>query len=195
MLRHCTLQELLDVRNGEGSLGARTHVDECAECRDELDMLHQRVAALKALPSLNAPRDRWQIVSQTVRLERRRSAWLKTGWVAAAALALLVGVNAFAHRTATTSNLATELQMLVRQSQQLDSALESVHLDGRVVNGMTALAIADLEDRITMIDTRLSAAQRVAIPPDELTGLFRQRVYLMDALVTTQVRRAAYVGF
>lgn len=195
MLRHCTLRELLDVKNGEGSLGARTHVEECAECRDELDNVHQRVAALKTLPSLNAPRDRWQIVSQTIRLERRRSAWFKTGWAAAAAFALLVGVNGFAHRTADASNSVTELQMLVSQSRQLDSALESVPMDGRVVNGMTALAIADLEDRITMIDTRLSAARKVAIPRYELTGLFRQRVYLMDALVTTQARRAAYVGF
>ncbi len=195
MLRHCTIQELLDVRNGDGSLGARTHVDECAECRDELDGIHQRVAALKALPSISAPRDRWSEVGRAIQMERRRTGWLRAGWAAAATFALLVGANGFVHRTAAVPNSVNELQTLVRQSRQLDSALLAVRMDGRVMNGMTALAIVDLEDRITMIDTRLSAARQVVVSREQLTGLFRQRVLLMDALINTQVRRAAYVGF
>jgi hypothetical protein len=45
MLRHCTIGELLDLRDGEGSAVARSHVDECDACRAELDRLHQRAAA------------------------------------------------------------------------------------------------------------------------------------------------------
>ena len=62
MLRHCTIEELLELRDGEGSAAARSHMNSCEACRTELDRLHQRVAALKSLPSFAAPRDRWPIV-------------------------------------------------------------------------------------------------------------------------------------
>ena len=93
MLRHCSIEELLEVRNGEGSMGAKIHVDECDECRDELDRLHQRVASLKALPSLNAPRDRWPLVREQIVASRQRLWWTRMGWAAAAAIALALGAN------------------------------------------------------------------------------------------------------
>ena len=66
---HCTLDDLLEVREGEGTGAARRHLEACDACRAELDRLHQRVAALKALPALRPPRDRWPVVRDMVRAQ------------------------------------------------------------------------------------------------------------------------------
>jgi len=210
MLRHCSMEELIEVRNGHGSIGARTHVDECEDCRNELDRLHQRVAALKALPSLNAPRDRWPAVRAQLVADRRRTWWLRGGWAAAAAIALMVGANAFMGGPAAVEEPISvsrlpgqvvlvpsnpDVQNLVVQSQQLDEVLATLTAERRVLNGLTALAIADLEDRILLIDTRLSEARTEVMNQRELMSLLRQRVLLMDELVNTHQRRATYIGF
>jgi hypothetical protein len=193
MLRHCSIQELLDVRNGEGSVGARIHVNECEECRDELDRLHQRVAALKALPSLNAPRDRWPLVREQIVAARQRLWWTRMGWAAAAAIALALGANGLVPWPGAEPEQEVELQALVEQSAQLDSMLKTIEKKTRVVNGLTAVRIADLEDRIIIIDSRLSTG--FAISEAQLRELLQQRVLLMDALVNTHAKRTVNVGF
>ena len=198
MLRHCSVQELLDVRNGEGSLAARTHVDECQECRDELDRLHQRVAALKALPSLSAPRDRWPAVRSAVVRERRRGWWLRGAWAAAAAVAFLLGANGLMNAPAATEETEPEIQVLLDHSTQLDSLLIVVTEQARVVNALTALAIVDLEDRISNVDRRIVRTQQVSLSDrqrEELRMLLTERVALMDALVNAHTQRVSYVGF
>ena len=196
MLRHCSIQELLEVRNGEGTVGAKIHVDECEECRNELDRLHQRVAALRALPNLNAPRDRWPLVRQRIVEARQRLWWRRMGWAAAAAIALTLGANGLVPWPgAEPETDEVELQTLVEQSAQLDSMLKTVEKRARVVNGLTAVTIADLEDRIIFLDSRLSSARRVAITEAQLRQLLEQRVLLMDALVNTHTKRTVNVGF
>ena len=196
MLRHCSIQELLEVRNGEGSVGAKIHVDECEECRNELDRLHQRVAALRAMPNLNAPRDRWPLVRQRIVEARQRLWWRRMGWAAAAAIALTLGANGLVPWPgAEPETDEVELQTLVEQSAQLDSMLKTVEKRARVVNGLTAVTIADLEDRIIFLDSRLSSARRVAITEAQLRQLLEQRVLLMDALVNTHTKLTVNVGF
>jgi len=222
MLRHCSIQELLEVRSGEGSLGARTHVDECARCRDELDRIHQRVAALKALPSLNAPRDRWSVVRQSI-VDQRRRIWLvRTGGVAAAAIALALGANGLlSWPAAAPEQSELEIQQLVTQAAQLDSQLVAVVSRPKVVNGLAAIAIVDLEDQISVVDNRIGLidgrvlealvarensaagreldahvlrmiAERGAVE-QQLRQLLQERIILMDALVNTHNRRVVYV--
>jgi len=196
MLRHCSIQELLEVRNGEGTVGAKIHVDECEECRNELDRLHQRVAALRAMPNLNAPRDRWPLVRQRIVEARQRLWWRRMGWAAAAAIALTLGANGLVPWPgAEPETDEVELQTLVEQSAQLDSMLKTVEKRARVVNGLTAVTIADLEDRIIFLDSRLFSARRVAITEAQLRQLLEQRVLLMDALVNTHTKRTVNVGF
>src|SRR2546428_13582549 len=85
---HCTMDDLVAVRDGEGSTGARRHLEDCAACRAELDALYQRVAQLKALPALRPPRDRWDVVrAELVATQRRRRRWRGTTSLAAAAAA------------------------------------------------------------------------------------------------------------
>jgi len=199
MLRHCSTEELLEVRNGEGSLGAKIHVDECEECRDELDRLHQRVALLKALPSVNPPRDRWPVIREQLVAGRQRLWWSRMGWAAAAAIVLALGANGLVPwpGAGPEESPEVELQALVEQSAQLDSMLSSMEKQSRVVNGLTAVTIAELEDRVIIIDSRLSNAQRmrIAISEEQLREMLTQRVLLMDALVNTHRKRTVNVGF
>jgi len=222
MQTHCSTQELLDVRNGEGSLGAKTHVNECDRCRDELDRIHQRVAALRALPSLNSPRDRWSVVRQGIVDQRRRIWFVRTGWAAAAAMALALGANGLLTWPAAAPNESElELQTLVEQSVQLDGALVTVASRARVVNGLAAVAIVDLEDQISLIDNQiglidvrvlraLSASEAAAkqqfdvrllrsilereMDEGELRQLLQERVILLDFLINTHNKRTIYVG-
>jgi predicted anti-sigma-YlaC factor YlaD len=197
MLRHCTINELLDVRDGDGTAAARAHLEVCSECRAELDRLHQRVAALRALPAFRAPRDRWPVVREAALAARRQAQWRRVRWVGLAAAAVVVGVvSVRAVRLVRPHDAAArEVQALVQESQQLENVLHTYRRDGRVVDGVTASAIADLEDRIATVDVGIEHARNQSVGPEGLADLWRERVTLMNQLVTTQVRQVAYVGF
>ncbi len=197
MLRHCTLGELLEVRDGAGSAVARDHVERCDACRAEVDRLHQRVAAMRALPPQAPPRDRWPVVREAVLTARRRRRWSYASWAglaAAAGLVLFVGINT-PPRSAVTASAPDEIASLVQESQQLEQVLQSYSQPGRVVNGVTAAAIAELEDRIAMIDVGIDRAQVQAASYETVADLWRRRVTLMDRLVNTHIQPVTYVGY
>ena len=196
MLRHLTMSELIALRDNEGTAMAREHLSSCGICSTEFERLHQRVAALKSLPEFRAPRDRWQAIRSQIGSERRRTRrWIGLSGVAAAAMiALAIGVSQLAVQSTAA---AAEQQMvdLIEESQRLEGMLQSVGQDGRVMNGITAAAIADLEDRIALIDAGIFEAQSRRYATTDMRGLWEQRVSLMGALVNTHVRQVGYVGF
>jgi hypothetical protein len=192
-MMHCTMDDLLALRAGEASVWARRHAEECATCRAELDALYQRVAQLKALPALHPPRDRWAIVRQTVRTERnrRRRTWGGWGLAAAAALAgalLVPGLG-------SNGKLQAELSMAKNQSATLQDQVDGYDVDGRVLTGRMAAKLAELEDRIAVIDSDLE--RRGTLKPqaqDAELQLWKQRVDLMRQLVNVRISTARYVG-
>jgi hypothetical protein len=198
MLRHCTIEELLAIRDGEGTAAARDHVAQCESCRSEMESLHRRRAALKALPSIVPPRDRWPIVRDQVMAARRRTRWYWGGWsalAAAATIVLVVGLTGFPP-TKTTPAAGQELESLMQESQDLESLLQSYNdQGGRVVDGMTAAVIADIEDRIAAVDWTIQQARQASVTTDQMTDLWRRRVALMDQLVSTHVQQVRYVGY
>jgi hypothetical protein len=197
MAQHCSMEDLLAIRNGEGSSAARGHLDGCDACRAELDRLHQRVAALKALPALRPPRDRWPVVRATVDAVRRRRRRVMAGWgslAAAAALAAIVGVRAVQAHRERLAAAPTRLDSLVAQSQQMEAALRAYDPAGRVLNGRAASTVVQLEDGIALVDAQLGEAQREGAHRADLVPLWQQRVQLMGQLVNVHVTRAAYLG-
>ena len=197
MLRHCTISELLDLRDDEGSAWTRSHVSECEDCRAELDRVYQRVAALKALPSYSPPRGRWPVVREALVKSRRRALWQRAGWgafAAAAAVALIVTARGLIG-PGTPPLMAQEVTDLQQESMQLEDILRQVEDQRRVLRGVTVAVIVELEDRIAFIDVGIATMQRdedrVTI---ELRDLWRERVTLMDQLVVTHVQQASYVG-
>ncbi len=204
MLRHCTMAELLEAQHGMGSTAVRNHLEECEACRVELDRLHQRVASLKALPSLHAPRDRWPVVREAVVAGRRRQ-WnrrvMLAGLAAAAVLTLAVGVpRIIQHEPTAVEGTASvtylgDIESLVGESHRLEEVLSVVDRNGRVVDGLTASAIADLEDRIALIDVGIERATAMRASSPQVAALWRQRIALMDVLVNVHVGRVTYEGF
>ncbi|MBI2402651.1 MAG: hypothetical protein HYV20_07930 [Gemmatimonadetes bacterium] len=198
MTQHCTMEDLLAVRDGEGTAAARRHVDECPACRAEVDRLHQVAAALRALPVQRPPRDRWpELRAVAAGVGRRRRRWIATGWVslaAAAALALILGVRPGRWSGGQMAAQPVSLDSLVAASQQLEEALRTLDPTSRVLSGRAASTIAELEDGIALVDAQLTEVQRGGASRDEVLRLWQQRVQLMNQLVNVHVTRAAYVG-
>jgi hypothetical protein len=192
MTMHCTMDDLVALRDGEGSVWARRHLETCADCQAERDALYQRVAQLKALPALRPPRDRWSLVRDTIAAERarRRGRWMRGGLALAAALAGLMVVRPLMQGQA----YADELAQAKQQSAQLEGTLQDYGPEGRVMSGREADLTARLEDQIAALDGQLAQLGQPATLDARLVDLWRQRVDLMQQLVQVRVTRANYVG-
>jgi hypothetical protein len=189
---HCTIEDLVALRDGEGSVWARRHVEECAECQAERERLYQRVAQLKALPALRPPRDRWQAIRDTVVAERsrKRRRWMRGGLAVAAAVAGLMVVRPMVQKPV----LADDLAQAKQQSAQLETSLRDYDSDSRVMSGREADLTAQLEDQIAVLDGQLSQLGDSGSADAQLVNLWRQRVDLMQQLMQVHVTRAKYVG-
>ena len=189
---HCTIEDLVALRDGEGSVWARRHVEECAECQAERERLYQRVAQLKALPALRPPRDRWSVIRDTVVAERsrKRQRWLRGGLAVAATLAGLMIVHPWRANPAYGEDLA----IVKDSSAQLETALRDYDSDSRVMSGREADLTAQLEDQIAALDGQLAQLGDSGLGDAQLVDLWRQRVGLMQQLVQVHVTRAKYVG-
>jgi len=193
-MMHCTMDDLLALRAGEASVWARGHVETCATCQVEMDALYQRVAQLKALPALRPSRDRWPVVRDAVRAGRARRRRRLGAWSLAAAAAL----SGLLLLRPSGNGLHAELTQAKEQSATLEDQLQRYDLSGRVLSGRAAALMAELEDRIAVIDgdlTRRGRGTTDARAQDaELVKLWQQRVDLMRELVNVRVTRARYVG-
>jgi len=199
-MSHLPMETLVGLRESgvePGDAAARKHLESCAHCRAELERLHQRVARLKALPALRPSRDRWHGVRQQVRAERKqrraRFAGL-AGLAAAASVALAVGVTTL--RQPDPGLAPAEIQQAMMRSQDLESALDRIDPESRVLDGRTAGIAQELEDRIARVDRELEVAELMEQQSRdaELLRLWRERVGLLDALVDVHVTRASNVG-
>ena len=195
MLIHCTMDELLAIRDGQGSQGALRHLDECDECCNELELLHQRVAALKALPSLRPPRDRWSVVRDEVLAQRARTRRRFGGWLtaaAAASVALAIGLGGLVTPAAQEPDPLAEL---VSEAQMLERALRTMRPETRVLTGRIAGAVAALADRLEFLDVRVEQARMQRLSRERVIVLWQERVGLMDALVNVHARPVILIGF
>ncbi len=195
MLINCTMDELLAIRDGQGSQGALRHLDECDECCNELELLHQRVAALKALPSLRPPRDRWSVVRDEVLAQRARARRRFGGWLtaaAAASVALAIGLGGLVTPAAQEPDPLAEL---VSEAQMLERALRTMRPETRVLIGRVAGAVAALEDQLELLDVRFEQARVRRLSREKVIVLWQERVGLMDALVNVHARPVIMIGF
>ncbi len=203
-MTHCTLEQLMELRDGGGEPGlaeARAHLAQCSACTAELDRLHQRVARLKALPVLRPPRNHWPAVESRRRkaqLERRvrRGAW---GTLAAAASVsgLLVLRPMLQPAPADGGATAAAIAEAQQRSAQLEQAINVFDPAGRPIDGQTARVAQALEDRIAELDQRIQAVELAparTVEDTERLGLWQQRVGLMDALMDVHLTSAGDVG-
>ena len=199
-MSHLSIEMLVALRDPgtePGEAAAREHLDACPACRAEFERLHQRVARLKALPSLRPARERWSAVLAQVRAERRRRRVRFGGFgglAAAASVALVVGVGSLGEPESRLT--PAEIQQAMVRSQALESALDRIDPESRVLDGRTAGIAQELEDRIARLDRELEMAELMErqARDAELLRLWRERVGLLDALVDVHVTRASNVG-
>jgi hypothetical protein len=187
------MEDLLALRAGEGSVWARRHSATCAVCQAELDALYQRVAQLKALPSLRPARDGWQAVRASLRVQRTQRRRVMAGWgsLAAAAVIALVLVARPDAAVNAEAQLA-QLDTIKQRSMSLEGRLDREQLSNRVMSGWEAAMAAELEDRIALIDGQLEVGVPTQSAQVQVVDLWRQRVDLMERLYS--VRRATYRG-
>jgi len=189
---HCTMDDLVAVQAGEGSVWSRRHLETCSACRAELEALYQRIAQLKALPARRPARDQWPVVLEAIRGHRRgrRRRWGVGSVAAAAGVAALLVFRPFWSKSVDGADLARVKQ----QSATMEAELERYDPESRVMSGRSAALAAALEDRIAAVDGELARAGPTEPRSAELLKLWQQRVDLMQQLMSVRVTRASYVG-
>lgn len=194
-IRHGTTEELLALRDGEGSGWTKAHVEECVACAGELYRLDQMRARLKALPTFVPPRDRWPVVATRARAERRRR-WVHgaVGLATAAALTLLTVVALRPDGAASTAAGRAALQRAMAQSAAMEQSLRDLSPESRALPGDAAGAVASLEDRLSTIDAELVEPGAWRANPDRVLGLWQQRTGVLSALVDVHTTRIALAG-
>lgn len=199
-MSHLSMEQLVALRDAgsePGSAESLAHAAACPQCTAELDRLYQRVARLRALPTLRAPRDRFALVALRVRHERRQRRVRRAGIgalaLAASLLLVVVGRDLLTPPSASASD---QLSAVMAESATLERALRQLRDGQRVTDAYTTGAAASLEDRIADLDRQLEGAQlhRAAGTEADQLALWRERVGLMDALVDVHVTRAQNVG-
>jgi hypothetical protein len=201
-MNHLTMDTLVSMRepgSEPGQAAAREHLDRCPHCQAELERLHQRVARLKALPTLRPGRDRWPETKARFQAERRRRRTRVASLVGLAAAASVAVAVSLGELSQPETMNAEQLVQVMERSQLLESALNDYNPDGRVLDGGTARIAGELEDRIARLDRELEMAelqsqQQQQPTNDDLLRLWRERVGLLDALVDVRVARASNAG-
>ena len=190
-MMHCTMEDLGALQAGEASVWARRHITTCVTCQAELEGLYQRIAQLKALPALRPPRDRWPAIRAQIHTQRSRRRRTWGTWTGSLALAATIAGILLIQPSG--QGISAELSQVKQQSATLEDSLQHYDIDGRVLSGHAAAVVADLEDRISMLDGTL-AQREPSVQDAELVKLWQERVGLMRELVNARATRARYVG-
>jgi anti-sigma factor RsiW len=191
-IRHGSSEELLALRDGEGSAWAREHVAACAACAAELARLEQVRAQLRALPSFAPPRDRWPLVERIARQDRRRRRVSGSLGLLAAAAVVVLSFVALHHPTSAPAD--TALQQAMDESAAMEQVFRSLQPDQRALTGSAASVVVDLEDRLARVDAALNDPAAMRADPQRVAQLWKQRAGLLSALVDVHETRATYAG-
>lgn len=156
-------------------------------------------ARLAALAGFEPPAAGWRAVlaardAREKRLDRR---WPLA--VTAAALVATVGIAVGLHSAQDaleagaasgtgTPRVAAEIRA---ENERLESLLAQLP-EQRAMRGSTAFTVAELEDRLALLDDRLSRVTLEPNAPERAERLWRERVEVMDTLV--RVRFADAIG-
>ena len=200
-MNHLSMDALVGLRepgSEPGQAAAREHLNQCQHCQAELERLHQRVARLKALPTLRPARDRWPETAARFRAARRRRRARVAGVTGLAAAACVAAVVVIGDISPPTPEPAPDqLSQVMERSQVLEMALSEYNPEARVLDGRTARIAQELEERIARVDRELQATELLRqqqAHDQNLLKLWRERVGLLDALVDVHVTRASNAG-
>ena len=191
--RHANIDELLALRDGEGSAWTKQHAGTCTACSAELFRLEQVRARLRSLPGFTPPRDRWAQIAPRAKKERR-ARWLR-GFTGVAAAAALTGLTflALQPKPANAASEQAALDRAMARSEALEQTLKSLNPERQALNGDAARVAAELEDHLAKIDAKLGNPSSWQ-GRGQAADLWSERAGVLGALVDVHVSRAAMAG-
>jgi hypothetical protein len=155
---------------------------------------------LAALAGFEPPAGGWHAVlaARDARETRRDRRWPLA--IAAAALVATIGIAARLHSTQEAFQAGSVAALAVPAPVAAEMRAENERLERilaqlperRAMRGSTAFTVAELEDRLALLDDRLSRVTLEPNAPERVERLWRERVNVMHTLV--QVRYADAIG-
>jgi hypothetical protein len=150
-------------------------------------------AALRALPELEPPPETWAGIEARLAAHPRQARARAAGLAVAAIALLAVGVRVVNRPPATPGNAVplamapnAQLDRRAAELERLLAALPPPH----TARASTGFATTLLEDRIALVDERLSLPQAAALSAEDTTALKQQRVVLLDSLMRVKYATA-----
>lgn len=212
---HANTEQLLSLRDGQiVEAAVSEHVESCERCRREIRRLESVRSSLRQLPPVPPPRDLWKAVAVGSLQKPAGQAWhghtaqwgaglaIAASFVLGLALLLRVGddrgdpVGAPLETTppATVSQMieagnGVSLPALQARSRRLEALRAAMPREPEVQRARTAMTIAELEDRIALVDVRLHAANELGLTEAQKHALWKERVNLMQSLVQVEYAR------
>jgi hypothetical protein len=191
---HADFHELTGI-----AAGARPedgHVGTCPDCRAELGRIRRVRSALQALPSHEAPEGAWEAARSRVK-GRAAPAVLAPARVAMAAslVTMLAAALLFARPKEEAADATAAIPMaqplagLVAENSRLEAVLAGLPAT-RATRAGTAYTVATLEDRLALVDERLTVVSLEPYAPEVAEDLWRERVTLMNSLVQVHYANA-----
>lgn len=152
-MTHLTTEQLLTAREPglePGVQAIRDHLAQCSTCQAAADQMDQRVARLKALPTLRPAKDHFGAIRFQAARERRirQVKRVGVGGLALAAAVVLAVFTARPNRPLLSGELVAadpELAEMMSRSRQLEQAIGRFDPDRSVVDGRGVGITASLD--------------------------------------------------
>jgi hypothetical protein len=156
-------------------------------------------ARLAALGGFQPPAAGWQAVLAARKSRETRASLAPPVAVGAAVLAVVAALGFWlqsAQRELSRASLRIEPAVVLAaemraENERLERLLAALP-ESRAMRGSTAFTVAELEDRLALLDDRLSRVTLEPNAPEHAEELWRERVKVMNSLV--QVRYAEAIG-
>lgn len=206
---HANTDQLLTLRDG-GPVDAevRAHVDGCETCRRDVHRHRAIRDVLRGLPPVEPPADLWRTVAvgsvsppPAPRFHWGSAVAIAASFVLGLAVLLRPGGSSDDASDAplettpgvTVSGMVepggVSLAALQTRSRKLEALRAAMPRAPQVERAGTAMTIAELEDRIALVDLRLHAADALGLTPAQRHALWKERVNLMQSLVQVEYAR------
>lgn len=197
--------------------GEQSTQDETMNGVLSIDELERLKRGLHDLPETMPPRAVWHRIEEQAKAEgllskpvaQQRIKWLLGAAIAAAVVLTVLrmpgvlvpesveqiaGDSEFPATPQSTPSNSQTLNALMVESQQLEQNLRAIPYQPRLMRASTIATISNLEDRIAAIDYQLNHPA-IHMSPAEKQMYWRERVRLMDLLVTLRYAQAQRASF
>ena len=203
---HANTEQLLSLRDGDPvSADIMEHAKTCPECHREIARLERVRDALRALPEVEPGVNLWETVA-VGSLDRSTPTRFHWASVVAIAASFVMGVALMTRlqqsgddvgpiplETTPAATVAGSIPAVDRSmpalqlsSRRLETLRAALPRRGGVERAATAMTIAELEDRIALVDLKLNNADALGLTIAQERILWRERVNLMQSLVQVE---------